>query len=157
MKGQTVTIKLKPYLVQWLTHAFGSPVRFPQRTYESILLSRLLEKRPAGVTLRPMSDEDCVRIVIPDNSKHRPETYNFLSLAAQRELAFTVENLFVLHLWKECFHLLFIRGSLNSGLNDWCARNGIGIDYRESVRQRFYRMRTIYRRYGVNIGKIYKL
>lgn len=156
MKGVTVTINIKPYLAQWMSHAFGTPAKFPSRSYENALLVRLTEKQQYEGGTRPMTASGNVRIYIPDSAYKRPEFYNYLPPTAQKIMASAIEDLFLLHLWRECFPLLFVRGSLNSGLNAWCAANGISIDYREGIRQRFYRMRANYRRYGINIGEKYK-
>lgn len=156
MKDITTTLKLKPYLVQWLTHHFGEPVRFPPRSYENMLLVRLIEKQPNGWCSRSMGEPGYVQIIIPDNIRKRPEYFNYLGRNAQKVMASAIEDLFILQLWRACCPLLLTRGTLNSGLNTWCASNGISLDYREGIRQRFYRMRAEYRRYGINIGDKYR-
>lgn len=161
MKGITISIHLPYYLGQWLTHALGSPVRFPSQSYENRLLSRLLTRRPmeGTHTVSPMSDDDGgtqrmqVEIIIPDNSMHRPEYYNHLSRRARALMADAIETLFRIHLWSECVSFIHSRTGLNTGIDQWCRRQGIGIEYREAVRQKFYRMRRAYERDGIILGE----
>lgn len=155
MKGLTVYIRLEPYLRQWLTHHFGQPVRFPDRSYENRLLHRLLS-RPGSVheLATPTCPPDSVAVVITDHSLRRPEYWCHLSRRAQAEMARAVANLFCLAMWSECVQLIH-SGGLNRGIDHWCQANGIALIYREGVRQKFYRMRRLYERYGVILGKKY--
>ena len=156
MKGLTVYLRLEPYLRQWLTHNFGSPVRFPPRSYENMLLHRLLSRPAAGATTAtgPTCPPDSVAIVITDHAQRRPEYWCHLSRRAQAEMARAVANLFCLALWSECVCLIH-SGTLNRGIDSWCQANGIALIYREGVRQKFYRMRRLYAQNGVILGKKY--
>lgn len=156
MKDIVVYLPLFPYLRQWLTSNLGSPVRFPARSYESTLLTRLCSRRPAGVEESASLPSGCVAIVLPDNAHHRPEYYNYLSRSDRSKMAHAIEELFRLHLWNECAHLCSCSGRLNAGLNDWCQKNGIGVIYREAVRQKFYRLRALYDGTGIVLGQKYR-
>lgn len=120
MKGLTVYLRLEPYLRQWLTHHFGSPVRFPPRSYENMLLHRLLSRPAAGATTAtgPTCPPDSVAIVITDHAQRRPEYWCHLSRRAQAEMARAVANLFCLALWSECVCLIH-SGTLNRGIDSW--------------------------------------
>lgn len=162
MKDITVPILLSYYLVQWLTHALGNPVKFPVQSYENRLLSRLLSRRPRGEGSRatsPVAESDAganrkrVSLVIPDNDLHRPEYFNHLSVRASAQMAEAIDTLFRLRLWSECVCLIHSQQGLNQGLDQWCRRQGISIEYREAVRQKFYRMRRAYERDGIILGE----
>lgn len=155
MKGIIIYIKLPAYLRQWLITNLGLPVRFPSRSFESILLSRLCKRRPQTVPIETTCPAGCVPVVLPDNSLHRPEFYNYLGPKDEHEMTRALENLFRLHLWVECSYLCTRQGLLNSGLNDWCRAQGIDEVYREAVRQKFYRMRNLYNGTGIKLGKKY--
>lgn len=154
MKDIVVHLPLPAYLRAWLTHTLGDPVRFPARSYENLLLHRLLTRRPP---LAPIEEprQDTVALVIPDNAVKRPEYYNYLGRRGRAEMTQAVERLFRLHLWSDCSALLGASGELNRGIDEWCRTYGIGLDAREAVRQKFYRMRRDYRRYGIVLGKKY--
>ena len=153
MKGIIIYLHLETYLRQWLTHRLGTPVRFPDRSYENALLLRLIS-RPSGGSEPPTTicPPDSVPIIVPDCARRRPEYYCALTRRAQSQMARAVDNLFRLHLWSECAHLIHTR-RLNQGLDEWCARQGIAIDYREAVRQKFYRMRRAYEEKGIFLRK----
>ena len=162
MKGITVSILLPYYLAQWLTHALGNPVKFPVQSYENRLLSRLLSRRHRGDGSRatlPVAEGNVranrqrVSFVIPDNDMRRPEYFNNLSVRASAQMAEAIDTLFRLHLWSECVCLIHSRQGLNKGIDQWCRRQGISIEYREAVRQKFYRMRRAYEREGIILGE----
>lgn len=154
MRNITLKLRLPGYLRQWLTHCYGNPVRFPNRSYEHLLLRRYLRKPPAGYIPKKTTPDE-VAIIIPDNDLHRPEYYHHLGRDGYRLLCDGIDNLFRLSLWRECFPLLATPGQLNKGLDDWCADHGIALDYREAVRQKFYRMRRAYDDFGIFLGKKY--
>lgn len=154
MKDVTVCLVLPGYLRQWLTRRLGNPVRFPARSAENVLLSRLVRRRPAGAVPETCG-EGRVAFVVPDNPQRRPEYFNYLGRRGKAELAAAVERLFRLHLWQDCSVLLGASGELNRGIDRWCELQGISLEHREAVRQKFYRMRKAYRNYGIVLGKKY--
>ena len=66
-----------------------------------------------------------------------------------------IDGLFRISLWSGCFPLIHSKGELNRGIDLWCEQNGISLDAREAVRQKFYRLRRQYHEKGVIVGKIY--
>ena len=153
MKGIIIYLRLEAYLRQWLTHHLGSPVRFPDRSYENALLLRLLS-RPTGGYEPPTTvcPPDSVPVIVPDCAHRRPEYYCSLTRRAQAQMARAIDNLFRLHLWSECAPHIH-SGQLNRSLDQWCARQGIALDNREAVRQKFYRMRHAYQEKGIFLRK----
>lgn len=154
MKDIVVHLPLPPYMRQWLTRRLGLPVRFPPRSHENLLLHRVLTRRPQGAPIEP-EGPDTVPVVIPDSAIKRPEYYNYLGRRGRSEMLQAVEHLFRLHLWSECAGLIGSSRELNRGIDEWCRANGIGIDAREAVRQKFYRMRRDYMQYGIVLGRKY--
>lgn len=155
MKNITVLLRVEPYLRQWLVHAFGEPVRFPSQSYENHLLLRLVQRVPC---MPPIVDETsaphrCVKIVIPDSAQRRPEYYHHLSRRANAKMCAALVSLFRIHLWSDLAPQIHGSASLNRSIDEWCQRQGIDIDYREGVRQKFYRMRRSYEAYGIILGK----
>lgn len=154
MKDITINVRMARYLREWLVFHFGLPVRFPARSYENGVLTRYLCKPPKGAAPEACYD-DSVAIVLPDNDYRRPEFYNHLGRSGRRALISAVDTLFRLAMWNGCLPLLHSRRGINSGVDRWCEENGISLDAREAVRQKFYRMRLAYQKHGVVVGKIY--
>ncbi len=154
MKDITVLLRLEPYLRQWLTHAFGEPVRFPAQSYENHLLLRLVQRVPhaSAIANEDKNSLKCVRVVIPDSAHRRPEYYHHLSRRANAKMCAALVSLFRIHLWSDIAPKIHADG-LNRAIDDWCQSQGIDIDYREGVRQKFYRMRKSYETYGIILGK----
>lgn len=151
MKDFVVNIRLERYLREWLTFHLGTPVRFPDRSHENVLLHRFLTKRPKDVPPLP-AGADAVAVVITDCRYKKPEHYNYLGRRGQRVMAQAIEALFRLDMWSGCAPLLHSGDSLNRGIDAWCAANGISLDAREAVRQKFYRIRRDYMRFGIVLG-----
>ena len=159
MKNITATIYLPRYLEQYLRHHYGSPVRFPARSMENELLRRLTTRPPSQGTAAPAPDESSARltpigVVLPDDDLHRPEYYSYLGRTARRRLSLALEATFRVHLWSDCLPLI-VAGNINQGLDEWCASNGISLDSREAVRQKFYRLRRTYATMGIRFGRKY--
>lgn len=154
MKDIVVYLSTEKYLKSWLEYTFGSPVRFPKMSYENELLHRNLTKRRSSDPIGHAGPET-VAIVIPDSRYHKPEFYNYLPLKGQYELLSAIKSLFMLTLWSQCLPLIESKSEVNKGIENWCTAHGIDLDGYDTVRQRFYRMRANYRKYGVIIGKIY--
>lgn len=156
MKGMFVYVRLETAPRQWLTHCLGNPVVFPSHSYENALLIRMLTKRPAGVSpLNEGTDPKCVPILIPDSSSKPSEYYNYLGRRGHELLVSAIDDLFRLALWSECSSSLY-QGGVNKAIDEWCERNGIELDAREAVRQKFYRMRKKYQTTGIILGNFYK-
>lgn len=156
MKDLTLSLALRPYLAEWLTTRFGRPVRFPVRSYENLLLHSLVVRgRVRGVRCADEAPpgKRVVHIVLTDSSRRRPEYWHVLTRRASQDMARALERLFRLQLWSECAPLLFRPSGLNAGLDEWCRRQGIAIEHREGVRQKFYRMRKAYEAQGIKIGQ----
>lgn len=156
MKNLTVYLYLEPYLQQWLRHSLGEPVRFPPQSYENHLLRNLLQRTPtinSHHTIPYGRDAQCIAVVIPDNAHHRPEYYHHLSRRAHALMVRAIESLFRIHLWSDLSPIIYSHQPLNQAIDEWCEQHNIDIDYREGVRQKFYRMRRSYEAYGIILGK----
>ena len=156
MKDFIVYIKVEKYIKQWLEHSLGNPVRFPPHSYENEMLRRSLQKRTWNAPPVLHTDADSVAIVIPDTRHRKPEFYNYLGLEAQRQVVSAIDGLFRLALWSDCAPLIHSKQELNAGIDNWCKEHGIELDYREAVRQKFYRIRKSYQIKGIILGKIYR-
>lgn len=159
MKNVTATIYLPRYLEQYLRHHYGRPARFPARSMENELLRRLTTRPPAQPAATAAADECAARltaldVVLPDDDLHRPEYFCYLGRSARRRFCLALEATFRVHLWSDCLPLI-VAGNINQGLDEWCASNGISLDSREAVRQKFYRLRRTYATMGIRIGRKY--
>lgn len=146
MKDITLQIALRPHLASWLRTKYGDPVRFPPRSYENLLLHSLVTRGryAEGAATLEGPGKELQRITLTDHSTRRPEYYHHLTRRAALTFAAALERQFRLQLWQECSPLLLHRTGLNSGIERWCQRQGIKVEHREGVRQKFYRMRKEY-------------
>lgn len=155
MKGITIHIVLAGYLREWLTSRFGNPVRLPARSYEQEVLRRCVSRPPRG-WVPPAAPPGAVAVVLPDDDMRRPETYCYLGRRGAVRLRAALAGLFCIDLWKGMQAELMRCDGLNAAVDEWCRDRGISPQHRETVRQRFYRMRCNYAAHGVAVGKKYR-
>jgi hypothetical protein len=153
MKDFVFYIKLEHYLAQWLTHSLGNPVRFPAQSNENSVIRRFLQKLPPD-KLPEMPSDDTVAIVIPDSKAKDPAVYNYLGPLAKEAVVESIEDLFRRNLWAELGDMTSSSVGLNKTIAAWCEMHGIDIDYIETVRQKYYRMRNAYNRKGMFLGSL---
>lgn len=146
-------IKLEPYLKQWLHNSLGNPVVFPPQSNENAVIRRFLRKRPPEVQPE-MAENELTAIVIPDSKAKPPQYYNYLGKKAKAAVKETIEDLFRANLWNEMSDLTKRDCGLNKTIAAWCEMHGIDDDYSETVRQKYYRMRTSYSRRGIFLGSL---
>lgn len=101
-----------------------------------------------------MAADDLTAIVIPDSKAKPPQYYNYLGKKAKAAVKETIEDLFRANLWNEMSDLTRRNCGLNKTIAAWCEMHGIDDDYSETVRQKFYRMRTNYSRRGIFLGSL---
>ncbi len=155
MKDITLQVALRPHLASWLRTKYGDPVRFPPRSYENLLLHSLVTRGryASGAVSLQGPGKELQRITLTDHATRRPEYYHHLTRRAAQTFASAIERQFRLALWCECSPLLYRPTGLNRGIDAWCQRQGISVEYREGVRQKFYRMRKEYQKNCHDSGK----
>ena len=134
MSKFVVYVQVEPYLKQWLTHSFGDPVEFPSSSNENAVLRRFLSKRPIN------------------NLPEQPgETYNFLNGHAKQALTESINDLFRINMWSDLGDLNDMSCKKMSAFRSWCEQQGIDIEYAETIRMKWYRMRKAYQEKGINL------
>lgn len=150
MSEFVVYVQVEPYLKQWLTHSFGDPVEFPSSSNENAVLRRFLSKRPIN-NLPEQPGERDVAICIPYSKSKSPETYNFLNGHAKQALTESINDLFRINMWSDLGDLNDMSCKKMSAFRSWCEQQGIDIEYAETIRMKWYRMRKAYQEKGVNL------
>ena len=149
MSRFVIYIKLETYLHQWLTHHLGNPVVFPAQSNENATIRRFLQKQPDG-TRPQLAKEGLTAICIPDSKAKDPSVFNYMGPSGKEAVVECIEDLFRRNLWHEMGDLAPSRRGVNGQIAAWCEMHGIGIDYIETVRQKYYRMRKAYAKKGLN-------
>ena len=144
-------LKLEPYLKQWLVNSLGSPVQFPAQSNENAVIRSFLQRRPADKAPE-LADDDLTAICIPDSKAKPPVSYNYLGQSAKYAIKETIEDLFRRNMWNELNDLTKRPCCLTSVIAAWCELHGISEEHEETIRQKFYRMRTAYTEKGINLG-----
>ena len=150
MSNFVIYLKVEPYLHQWLTHSFGDPVVFPANSNENAVIRRFTTKRPTDNLPEQKTDGD-IAICIPYSKAKSPETYKFLSGSAKQALAESIDDLFRMNMWSDLGDLSDTSCKKMSAFRSWCENHGIDIDYAETIRMKWYRMRKAYQAKGVNL------
>ena len=88
---------------------------------------------------------------IPACKYKNPETYNYLSLQAKKALEESISDLFRINMWNDLGDLADTSCKKMSAFRAWCTMHGIDVEYAETVRMKWYRMRKSYQNKGVNL------
>ena len=145
-----IYLHVEPYIRQWLIHSFGNPVEFPASSNENAVIRRFTQKQPASLKPQKPSEDD-VAICIPVCKYKNPETYNYLSLQAKKALEESISDLFRINMWNDLGDLADTSCKKMSAFRAWCTMHGIDVEYAETVRMKWYRMRKSYQTKGVNL------
>lgn len=146
-----VYLKVDGYLQEWLVRSYGYPVRFPSGSFENAILRHNLQKKSEGCG-PDLPAEGRVPVAIPDSRTKPPIVYNYLGRRGRYELLRSLDMIFCIDLWNG-LRVALCGNRLNESIGRWCLRKGISEGNIEAVRQKFYRMRRNYERYGVFLGK----
>ncbi len=151
MSNYVVYLKLKPFIAQWLTFHYGSPVRFPDQSVENACIRRFLTKQPSASPHVGQPGE--VAVCIPDSKQKPVVTYNHLGAHARAAVAECIEDTFRLQLWHDLNDVRLLRCPLMTAVRAWCENNGISIDHDDTIKMRFQRMRGAYLKAGVDLRR----
>ncbi len=101
--------------------------------------NRLWEKTP-----------DCfLKIVIPDSKAKPADEYHYIGPRGRAAVREVITDLFKINLWSELKDVADRKTKLAILISAWCELHGIDIDYEDTVRQMFYRMRQQHAEKGV--------
>lgn len=151
MEHILVYVPFEKYLGQWLVNRLGSPVVFPARSNENAILARYIQ-RPPSKNYVPALHSAGIPVRVPIVHGKNPYSHTHLARRGETALIAAVELLFRMDLWYGLAPLLTTRG-INAHIDRWCEQHGIALDYREAVRQKFYRIRKDYLASEIILGK----
>lgn len=153
MSSYLTYIRLKPFVAQWLTHALGSPVRFPNGSPENAVMHRRCTTLPRGCQ-PDVPAPGLTPVCIPDSRERPARCYNHLPEKGKRELELLVESLFTLSWRQELLRDIVRPGAnIDETVRQWCRRHGIDPDHAETIRQRIYRWRAQLQQRGISTKK----
>jgi hypothetical protein len=110
MSAYTVSINVKPYILQWVVKQYGTPAIFPKKSYLNYLIGELIAKPPAGFVPRPVTDN--LDVELPFYTGKDVRSYNFVSDTSKKILAEHLRRQFYFALFDE---IDTRRHSLNTG------------------------------------------
>lgn len=145
-------LKLEPFLRSWLLSSFCEPVAFPSQSIANATIRHFIQKRPADMPVQ-LKKEGEVAICIPDSRYHRPDTYNYMGKYGMSALKEHINDLFNLDLWNSLADVATNNLHVMNAIYQYCEEHNIDINYANTIRQRFYRMRCSYEKNGVCLKK----
>lgn len=153
MSNFVIYLDLPVHLSQWLTHSLGCPVRFPSKSAENAVITRFIQRLPAGAHPDVAAD-GLTPVCIPDSKAKDPAYYNYMGPYGKEALVQSIRELFRISLWNELGRVLVEdTNGVNAQVYAWCEMHGIDIDHMEPVRQMFFRMRRAYTKSGIILIK----
>ncbi len=137
------------YLAQWATHKYGNPIRFPAGSVQNAALRASLTRLPSGIKPN-LPGKGKVPVVLPDSKAKPVCSFNHLPHDAQRDIANLLQDLLKLQLWKDMRPLLDddmclpAHTMVMKAVRSWCKTNGIDIEYDNTIKQKWYRLRELH-------------
>lgn len=150
MSKFVVYVQVEPYLKQWLTHSFGDPVEFPSSSNENAVLRRFLSKRPIN-NLPEQPGERDVAICMTVKEVVSLWAFRLGVRYAKQALTESINDLFRINMWSDLGDLNDMSCKKMSAFRSWCEQQGIDIEYAETIRMKWYRMRKAYQEKGINL------
>ena len=147
-----IYVKLQPFVSQFLTHSLGNPVTFPAQSVENSTIHHFIDRLPEG-KLPDTASDNLTAIRIPDSKTKPAETYNYLSPRGKDAIIECCELLFNRDMWTELGDMSAIGCKTMTAIYAWCEKHGISIEYADTIRQRYYRMRDSYKKKGIDLMK----
>lgn len=95
--------------------------------------------------------DEYIAIELPDSKAKPVRQYCYLGPRARRAIKEVVADLFKMDLWASLKDIADRSCRLSSLISAWCEQHGIGVDYEDTVRQCFYRMRDQHAKKGINL------
>ena len=152
MSEFVVYVKFEPFIRQWLLHSFPEPVTFPPQSVANATIRHFVVKQPADQPV-PLKEDGDVAIRIPDSKYKRPSVFNYLTCYGHAALKEHINDLFNLDLWNNLSDVATNNLHVMNSIYQYCDDHGISIDYANTIRQRFYRMRKSYEKHGIRLEK----
>lgn len=147
-----VYVKLKPFVKQWLVSALGNPVKFPAQSIENSTIHHFIGKQPAD-TPPETANSELTAICIPESASKPARTYNYLPPRGKCAVVECCEYLFRRNLWSELGEMSDLGCNTMTAIYGWCERHGVSIEYADTIRQRYYRLRDAYNKTGIDLTK----
>ena len=147
-----VYIPLEPFVKQWLVNKYGEPVKFQAQSIENYTIQTFVIKKPANVE-PDVAEEGTVSVAIPD-SIHKPaKFFNHLTPRGKKAVKQNIEHLFNLNLWNELGDMSSLGCKTMTAIYAWCENHGIDVEYCDTIRQRYYRIRNSYTKKRIDLMK----
>ena len=152
MSSFVVYVKLPPFVSQFLIHSLGNPVVFPPQSVENSTIKVYVSKLPDGM-IPETDDSGMTAIAIPDSKAKPAATFNYLSPRGKIAVAECCDLTFNRCLWTELGDMSLLGCKTLTAIYAWCEKHGIDIDYADTIRQRYYRIRDSYTKRGIDLMK----
>lgn len=147
-----IYIRLQPFVAQFLKHSLGSPIIFPAQSVENQTIHHFVLPLPFGQ--KPdTGGPGMTAIAIPDSRTKPASRFNHITARGKQAMVECCEALFMRSLWSELGHLDTLSCKTTTAIYAWCEGHGIDIEYADTIRQRYYRLRNQYRRRGIDLMK----
>ncbi|MDR1981347.1 MAG: hypothetical protein LBQ39_07000 [Tannerellaceae bacterium] len=153
MSDYCIYLKAEPYLVCFLTTAYGNPVVLERDSPEARIIREYISKTPADVTPDVNADFN-LAIRIPFFKEADPRVYNYLGKAAKAALLESFDQLVEKCMMREIGALENIRrGKIAPTIYAFMEKHGIPDDDKNwyTISQKYYRLRKKYLINGIKV------
>lgn len=150
MSQSVIYLKLKPFIRQYLVHAFGDPVRFDDHSVTNARIISVLQRKP-GYHCPDTPADDLTAVCIPYSKQKDPAAFNFVSSKGKTLIIEHIEAVFLMNLWNEMSQMCGDDTKLQTAAYAWCEMHGIDLDYADTIRMRYYREKKKLLEHGIDL------
>lgn len=150
MSQSVIYLKLKPFIRQYLVHAFGDPVRFDDHSVTNARIISVLQQRRSSFPPETPA-EGMTAVCIPYSKQKDPASFNFVSSSGKNFIIEHIEAIFLMNLWNEMSQMCGDDTKLQSAAYAWCEMHGIDLDYADTIRMRYYREKKKLLEHGIDL------
>jgi hypothetical protein len=136
----TISVTVKPYILQWISVQYGTPARFPKRSYINCLIRELIAKVPKNVVPKPTNDN--LIIELPFFAGKDVRHYNWLSENSKQELASSLRQIFYFSMFENIdWNKHQLKMNTGSAIRLFMEKYDIDEEYFETLKKKEYRRR----------------
>jgi hypothetical protein len=143
--GVTISVDVKPYILQWIKHHYGIPARFPKKSYTNLLIGELIAKPPRGYV--PGSDSGNLSVELPFYVGKDVRCYNYLSSNSRKALTENLRQQFYFSMFEEVeYNKSRLQTTIGVAIRMFMEKYDIDEAHFETLKKKEYRKRRTEKR-----------
>ena len=150
-----IYLEVPVYISQYLRHHFGDPCVFDRNLPMNKIIKLFIEKQPSGKNIETLKD-NMVSITIPDQPNKPAEYWNYLPDTGKKALLESINSTIDCNLYNEMQKIIPNGVKLMTAIRGWCRKHGIDLEYENTIKQKYYRVRDAFEKSGIDLKRSFR-